>query len=284
MSTLFKYCICPGILSLLISCNGNSPQKNKVNAKVSVATPDYANSDKHDFVLPQPISLARAFKDAGLSYEAGKTNPVANQNGYNLKVAQWLNLGVYTTDLAYCSLNNRSQEAREYLQAVQQVGTAAGLSAVFSDRELIGKFEKNLGNAAGLEDVIYDMQEKSESYLVDQDLQHLAVIQFAGSWIEGMYLGIESARTGTKVSVALADQMNLLEIIVRGLSKQPEKDKMITKLITQLQDIENVYAGFKTVQVAQKTANAASPVLTNQELAVLSQKILAVRAEIVAIS
>jgi len=273
-----------GVLSVLISCGGNAPAKNKVNAQVSVGTPDYANSDKHDFVLPQPISLARAFKDAGLSYEAGKTNPVGNKTGYNVKVSQWLNLGVYTTDLAYCSLNNRSKEAREYLQAVQDLGNAAGLSAVFSNRELIGKFEKNLGNAAGLEDVIYDMQEKSESYLVDQDLQHLAVIQFAGSWIEGMYLGIESARNGTKISVALADQMNLLEIIVRGLSRQPEKDKAIDQLIAQLQDIENVYAGFGTVQTAMKTPNSPSPELTQKELTALSHKILALRAEIVSIS
>ena len=59
----------------LASCGGGETEKNEV---ATIETTDESDdSAENDYVLPPPISIANAFKDAGLPYVAGKTNPVA---------------------------------------------------------------------------------------------------------------------------------------------------------------------------------------------------------------
>jgi PBP1b-binding outer membrane lipoprotein LpoB len=101
----------------LQGCSGNSNEKDK--AEVTVDVPTNESSDEDDFILPQPITLAQTFQSAGLTYQKGKTNPVANADKYVQNIDRLLNLGVYSADLAYCAINNKTQEAREYLIAIQ---------------------------------------------------------------------------------------------------------------------------------------------------------------------
>jgi len=170
---------------LFSACSGNDDTQ-KQQAKVEVTTDETTTSDENDFVLPPPNALAAAFKNAGLTYTAGKANPVSKKDTYSKKIDQLLNLGVYTTDLAYCAINNKTQEAREYLSAIQSLGSKVGLESVYSDKALIEKFDKNLGDQVVLEDLIYEIQDKSDAYLQDNDLRYLAAIEFAGAWAEGM--------------------------------------------------------------------------------------------------
>lgn len=266
---------------IFAACSGNgNTDKNKV--EVTVQTPEESASDDKDFILPQPISLANAFKSAGLTYKTGKTNPTSNKDNYSLKMDQLLNLGVYSTDLAYCAINNKSQEARQYLVVIQDLGTKVGLKSVFSDKAIIEKFDKNLGNASALEELIYDIQDKSDSYLEDNDLKYLAAVEFAGAWIEGMYLGIEDSKNKTDLGVAMVDQMVLLENTIKGLKNHPAQDDARLKdIITKFEGIMSTYNGFGSVKTANKNINFKAPQLTPAEFDLMAAKIIALRTAIV---
>jgi hypothetical protein len=279
---MIKYAI-PVLASTLIfaACTGTEKSdKNKV--EITVDSPEANSSDDHAFILPQPISLANAFKSAGLTYQAGKTNPTTNKDTYSMKMDQLLNLGVYSTDLAYCAINNKSQEAREYLMVIQDLGTKVGLKSVFSDKAIIEKFDKNLGNSAALEELIYDIQDKSDTYLENNDLKYLAAVEFAGAWVEGMYLGIEDSKNKTDIGVAMADQMILLENTIKGLRKHPSKnDKRLKSVILKLDDLMNTYNTLESVKTANKNVNFEAPQLKPAEFETIATKIKALRTSIV---
>lgn len=274
----FLLIVASGIL--LASCSGTEEKKE---AKVEVETENKFNSEEFDFVLPQPISLAKAFQAAGISYSPGVTNPADAKTTYQSKVKQLLNLGVYSTDLAYCAINEKPQEARAYLQAIQDLGSSVGLKPVFSDKKLIEKFDKNLSNMEAIEDLIYDIQERSESYMDDNDIRYLSVVQFSGSWTEGMYLGIKDIEKNpnSNLPVTIVEQMTLLTNIIKGIKTYPIKDDVLQEVINKLEDIEKTYHNLESVKSAEKSQTFVSPKLAQDEFRTLASKIKEVRAFII---
>lgn len=274
-----KYAIPLVALSVFFTACGGGEEQTKETANITTESTD---SEESDYVLPQPISLANAFKSAGLTYAAGKSNPVSKEKSYTLKIDQLLNLGVYSTDLAYCAINNKTQEAREYLMAVQSLGTKVGLESVFSNKEMIAKFDKNLGNEEELENLIYDIQDKSDEYMEDNDLKYLGDIHFAGAWIEGMYLGIEDSKKKEDLGKALVDQMALLKNIIKGFKSHPAQEDVRLKEIIKLYDeILTTYENFESVKAGQANINVQAPELNAEEFDRLAAVIKKVRENVV---
>jgi hypothetical protein len=280
MSTKLNYLVVFSAF-FLFSCKGESEKKE---VKVEVETENKFNSEEFDFVLPQPISLAKAFQASGISYKANLTNPSSNKGKYSSKIKQLLNLGVYSTDLAYCAINGKAQEARGYLKAIQELGNSVGLKPVFSDKKLAEKFDESLDNMEAIEDLIYDIQERSEEYMEDNDVRYLAVVQFSGSWTEGMYLGVknyEEQKDNDKISITLIDQISLLKNIIKGIKTYPTSDETLTQVISKLSDILSTYENFETVKKANESSTFVSPKLSDSELQILSDKIKDLRNYIV---
>lgn len=271
-----------GLLALAFIFNscGNSEVQNNI---MSVKEQELGiESEANDYVLPQPITLANAFKDAGLKFEAGKSNPINKVDTYSKKIDQLLNLGVYSTDLAYCAINGKTQEAREYLSVIQKLGSKVGLESVFSDKELIAKFDKELSNPEQLEDLIYDIQDRTDVYLENNDLKYLGDIQFAGAWIEGMYLGINQTRANLEVGKTLVEQMSLLKNILKGLKSHPaQEDARLKEVIGMYDQILKTYESLASVKKVSQNINVETPSLTEAEFDQLSSKVAAARESIV---
>jgi hypothetical protein len=266
---------------LFTACSGGDDAA-KEKAAVTVEESALDASDDQDFILPQPISLASAFQDAGLTYKAGKTNPVTNKNKYAQNIDKLLNLGVYSTDLAYCAINNKSQEARTYLLAIQDLGSKVGMESVFSDKALIEKFDKNLSDKDALTELIYEIQDKSDAYLEDNDLKYLAAVQFAGAWAEGIYLGIDDSKKKGDLGTALVDQMVLLKNTIKALKKHPAKDdKRLQEVIGLFEDVLSTYEGLESVKKANKNINFEVPKLSTEEFDQLANKVTVLRNSIV---
>lgn len=272
---IVKYLVVCSVFGLFTACSDDSTEKENVDENVLVDENLSGESDDFDFVLPQFMTLAKSFQSAGLKYVPGKTNPIENKSNYNTKLFQLLNMGIYSTDLAYCSLNGKAQEARNYLKVVQEIGIDVGLGSVFSDEALITKFDSNISNQEAIEDFVYEVQDKSETYLQDNDLRYMSVIQFAGAWIEGMYLGAEnsSLKQGSELASALADQMLLLRNIIRGLETYPKKDVELGTIKAKFQAIEDTYNGFESVKSAGSNPNRKAPELTKDEVSKLAKVI-----------
>ncbi len=282
MSVHRKFIIPVFTASLLLSACGGGSSEDVKDEIENVDGSVESETEEVDFILPQPITLASQLKESGLPYVEGKANLTSNEGNYSKKIDQLVNLGVYSTDLAYCAINGKTQEARNYLTTIQKLGSAVGLESVFADKDLIARFDKNLGNPGELENLIYEIQERSDVYMEDNDLRYLAAVQFAGAWAEGMYLGIDNSRTKKDIGLALVEQMSLLKNIVIGLKANPVKDdKRLNELIAKFEDVLATYQGFASVKSVGGNVNTQVPELSEAEFGKLSAKITALRNNIV---
>ncbi len=277
MKTIFPAAF---IALFLSACGGNNEQNNVASIDSEAQTETV--SEDNDYVLPQPITLANAFKEAGLKFQDGKANPTSKVDAYSMKIDQLLNLGVYSTDLAYCAINGKAQEAREYLSVIQKLGGKVGLESVFSDKELIEKFDKELSNPEQLEDLIYDIQDRTDVYMENNDLKYLGDIQFAGAWIEGMYLGIDQTKERLEVGKTLVEQMSLLKNILKGFKSHPaQEDVRLKEIIGLYETILTTYQGLESVKKVGNNINVETPKLTEDEFAALANKVVAARNNVV---
>lgn len=270
---------------ILFSCSGNQADSGKITQEKETVIDSYDSQDE-DFVLPPFMSVAKSFQSVGLEYVPGKTNPIEYHNKYSLKIKQLLNMGVYCTDLAYCALNGKTQEARGYLKAIRTLGNEAGLGPVFSDKDMLSRFDRSLDDEVASEEFIYELQERSEEYLQSNEMRYMAAVQFAGAWVEGMYLGADKALSSQDdaFNQVIAQQMGMLPHTIRGLESYPEQNAVLDLVIAELSRLNASYQAIASVKQGGKNANLFIPSLSQNELQELAAQVQKVRMHIVSVN
>lgn len=258
----------------LIACE--SKEKTNKN-KVEITQKDSLSKEEFNFIFPPALTLVELFKSTGLTYLPGRIN--TTESNYNLKTDRLLNLGVYSTDLAYCAMNGKKQEANNLMKKIAELGKELGYDKIFRDKNLIQAFEKSDGSMESMEEIIVSVQEKIDDQLLTNEVEFHAPVHFAGAWVECLYLAIPDAQKNPiQYSVALAEQMPLLEKIVEALTIYPEKDLRI-KEVTQL--FQKIITNYESLLTSAK--NNKPTVDENQmksfigEIEILRKKVVSPR-------
>lgn len=280
------------------ACSGEEDSENKDSktADTKDLPADTANTDMEDdmdenaidesndeeVILPSPVHVADILNNSGLNYTNGLTNPVDRVSGYSTEFKQSLNFGVYSMDLAYLVMNEKNSEALNYLKAVRELAVQTGLDKIFASEDLVNRFENNLGNNDSIMPLLFEIHERTDAVLAENEDKSKTLVHFAGAWLEGMYLGSKTASSdnNTELGTAVVSQINILGNIIKGLKAKKNKSGAVKDLIADLEEISNMYFNFDSVK---NNADAAylDPTLTNEELNQLTKKIQGLRNEVV---
>jgi hypothetical protein len=274
----------------MLSCGGeNNDDTNEVNVVDMTDTltnddfEDLFESPEIDYHLPSPLQVASIFKKSGLSYNSDATSKSDLVENYTTELNQMLNFGIYSADMAYCVLNEQSNEGRKYLQVITDLAEKIGMEAVFENKDLMERFDTNIENKDSIEILMIDIHERTEMYMDENDMQHQQAIHFAGAWTEGMYLGVydfENNPEKEDVGMQISEQMSILGNIVKGLG-DPKNDGMdIEWLVADMESIQNTFNEFKSVNNYYEDPDAEELVLTTEENSKLSELIKTLRTKI----
>jgi hypothetical protein len=220
-----------------------SPDSGNGTAVTNDTSAGSAESDAQvqDFVqsLPSPIHIAKIFQRAGLKYISGMTNPANNASKYMTPYSKAVNLGIYTTDLSYCTFNNQSQEAITYFKAVKTMTDALNLTSIFEGTNLIPRFEKNIGKTDSLVTLMALMSMESDFLLKQTARMDIAYLSFAGAWIESSYIATQMLKSKRNPDIMnkLLDQSHSLGKLIKLLNTYKTEDGFAA-LITGLEDVK----------------------------------------------
>lgn len=227
-------------LAFAIGCSNDQPETagddtlNKDTVAAEVVIPESESS------LPSPLRVASMFKRSGLKYLPGQTNPVNNASKYNSTFSLAQNMGVYSSDMAYCVLNKQTNEASQLLKTIREVGTKLNLGKVFDQTDLYDRFNRNIDNEDSISAIILEIQYQTDQQLEEnQQNQYYGVI-FAGAWVEAMYIGGQVYRKDGNDNVvqALLQQMAVCQHIITELKANESKEPGITALIADLTAVQ----------------------------------------------
>ncbi|MFT5822772.1 MAG: hypothetical protein ACI8ZM_004029 [Crocinitomix sp.] len=275
---------------LLLSCGGENQDEtnelNVVDTTGGVSDEDFEDlfeSPDIDYHLPSPLQVASIFKKSGLAYNSDATSKTDLLENYTTELNQMLNFGVYSADMAYCVLNEQSNEGRKYLQVITDLADKIGMEAVFENKDLMDRFDKNIEDKDSIEVLMIDIHERTEMYMDENDMQHQQAVHFAGAWTEGMYLGVYDFENNPEkdgVGTQIAEQMSILSNIVKGLN-DPKNDGMdIEWLVSDMESIQNTFNEFESVNNYYEDPDAEELVLSTSENSTLSELIKTLRTKI----
>ncbi|MFT4753068.1 MAG: hypothetical protein ACI85Q_000604 [Salibacteraceae bacterium] len=266
---------------LMVSCN-TEPEVQSEDIAVETEQENVVKVEEtEEFVLPSTLQIGDLFRNSGLQYVSGLTLDPNKSTTYNTTFDKYFAFGAYWTDMTYCVLNQQSQEARKYMKVVKEVSTELGAGEVFSDQDILNRFDKNLENNDSILMILIEIDEKTDAYLDDNDQDEFAIVSFVGGWVEGMYLGVSTStyEGHTQLTGRIIEQMVILDQLVVGLSKYEGSSKKVDNVLA---DMKGMQTFFNEIPAIADLEGSISDVrIPSADMKVLGNKILALRALIV---
>jgi hypothetical protein len=271
------------LLALTISCGvlisscGSDEPENQITTEQNNEVVETETA----FILPSPLQIASIFKNSGMGYVAGIGNDFKNESNYTSNVSKFIALGVYSGDLAYYSLNKQKQEAINCLNTIRKISGGIGLETIFGNKELLESFEKNIDNEDSLAYVIAEIQMELDSYLADNEMNHLSSVIFASAWIESMYLGSKSINVKNKQAISnqLSQQYLILEKLTKALNKAAQVNAGFAPLANEISAVNDLFNSFEYLK--NKDTEEVTSTITDEELNKLTAKIEEIRKKLI---
>lgn len=257
-------------------------EKTNEDSTVNNDTEETIDQDAQ-FIPPSPLQIASIFNKSGMDFIYELPHSPDLVNNYTSKFLQSIIFGVYSSDLAYCIVNDKYDEASLYLKVIRELGNKIGLETVFQSDDIITKFENNIGHKDSIISILIHIQENTDDYIAENELDDLSVIYFSGAWIEGMYLGSRTIleNKDTKIGAILSEQITIAEIISNGIKNMPSKTAEINDLLDIINDIIDTYHNFDTVINLGEDVAFIDAILTDDEINLLANKIVELRNTLV---
>lgn len=272
-----------------LACNDNSDAVENIVVDEIDSTAlnlemDEFESPELDYHLPSALQVASIFKKSGMVFNPASSNSVDKIAEYTSESDAKLNFGVYSADMAYCITNNMSNDARKYIGAIQTLAEQQGMESVFENKDLMTRFDNNLDNQDSTQAIIVLIHERSQEYMEDNGMEHVAAIHYAGAWVEGMHLGYTDYQSNPKnenIGFMLCEQMEILDNIVKGLKDPKNSEAGIGFVITALENIRTGFEGFDSVLAYRTSDQSTDLTLSDAEINRLGALISELRVNIV---
>lgn len=258
--------------TFLQSCGGSHEEPAETTEETPVEEVVIETiEDDVTYMLPSPLQVVSLFKNAGLEYVGGITNPKENVNNYNSKYNQKLNFGVYAADMAYAITNNQSQESINYLNAIRELSEKIWMTDVINSIGVAERLEKNVGNEDSLVSIMADLQMQLDDYLDENGSSYAGSVIFAGAWVETMFLALNGNNNDNeKLTSRLSEQSYVVENIILAVT-QANEDKEYDDLIASLEGIKSHF----------NDLSGDNKVLSNEKLDSLKTAIIELRTKII---
>lgn len=245
---------------------------------------DIFESPDMDYHLPSALQIASIFKKSGMKFNSEVMNPTDNSSKYTTTASQMLNFGVYSADIAFCVINNQTNEAREIVVVIKELAEVQGMNAIFDNQDLLDRFEASIGMEDSIEFITIEIQERTEEYMLENEILHFAAVHYAGAWVEGMYLGVvdyDSDKEKASVGAQLIEQMEILSNIIKGAKDPRNNDIDLEDIISDLEHIQATYVEFESVKTYQSDPALVDFTLSDEEYTILSGLIKDIRLKII---
>ena len=181
----------------LISCS-NTEENQKQNEKNENTVENIIdNSGKSNiyttYNLPLPVEIYKFLRDKDYTFDVNLLNSKGKKSKTFTDLSKAINLGFYSSDLAYCILFDKSTESVDYfsisIELAQELDIAKGYN-----EEVLDRSYENIENNDSLSIIAKQAYHKTCEYLEKNEKINILPFTISGSWIESMYILTENSK------------------------------------------------------------------------------------------
>jgi hypothetical protein len=259
-------------LGVIWSCGGKKGGKD--STKFGDAGDLPKEIKKVVYNIPRPSEIPYMLQGTGAEFNQSLINDRRKSESYSEQNKQALNLGVYTSDIAYLSSYEKTQQCIDYLTACRSLADKLGITGSF-DPKLIEDFEKNIGNKDVLAALIDTTARKADLYLKDANRSEMGALLVTGAFVEGLYIATGIIKTYPKNLLA-EDQKNLvLTPLMKVIINQKESVSEVTKMlaaVNQTGSVPAILSDMQALETSYKALNINDQITKQKAHLALSDK------------
>ncbi len=165
------------------------------------------------YSLPSPLSMAAIYSNIGLRYNESLPHDPLKADSYSTLLSRSVNLGIYSSDLAYSIVNNNTQSSLKYLEAIRKLAMNLNMGNIFNWEDYFSRFKNNLNKKDTLAFIMSELKQEMDCFMYDNEKENMSLFIFSGAWIESLYLSSQSIKDkpNRSVSVLIAEQKYLID-------------------------------------------------------------------------
>ncbi|GAB4131783.1 MAG: hypothetical protein OHK0045_15150 [Raineya sp.] len=254
--------------------DGKKEDKKEEKKEQKVGKEFKANFDILN-AMPAPMEIVDLVKSTGIEYDNAILNKSENTEKYNSEYKMAMNMGIYTVDLGYANLHNKTQDAIKYLDATKKMADALKVNQFFDFAKIKSITEEGkdlneliITTGIGLDNMRQGLEEEKRS-------ETITLIVAAG-WLEALYLATQVAEKSDRAELKerIADQ----KLIVVEFLKIFEANKDTSKHLADVyEDFKKINDAFANISVKNEEGKGVQVEMSKEDLKKLSKTIQEVR-------
>jgi len=190
---LFKQIMFISLVSLfLISCSDTKETKNNENIDNDTIT-EYTidNIGKSEiyttYNLPLPVEVYKFLRDKNYDFNVDLLHTIGKKSKTFTDLSKAINLGFYSSDLAYCILYEQSTQSVDYFSISIELAQELDITRGYNEQVLDRSYD-NIENNDSLSIIAKQAYKTTCEYLEENEKINILPFTIVGSWIESMFI------------------------------------------------------------------------------------------------
>lgn len=193
-------------------------------------------------LCPSPAEMLNLIDVNEMQFKTDLLNQTDNADNYLDTRSLTVNLGIYTTDLAYSSLFGRHEETIDYLEIVQDIADKVRITGTINEK-LIERAKNNVNYIDSLFNISNEAFVNMIFFCEKNDRPGTVLLISTGAFIESLYLAanmIESYDATNYMIQHLADQKYALDNLM-AFAESDASIPNVNDAIEMLKPLKAVY-------------------------------------------
>lgn len=238
------------ILSVcLAACGGNNSGNSvDINSLLNESNGDNIeiSSESMNAIIesiPSPIEISMIIKQSGTSFNEELLNPQENSDLYITDQSKAMGIGLYTGDLGYINIYEKSFLTVNYLNSIKRLADDINIGQFFD----IATIRRLASNNDKMDSLIYLSTvnfNKMDSFLRSQKRNNMSILMVTGTWIEGLYIATQNYKVGRSEDTKdwIGHQKVIIDQLMLGIAAF-KSDPYFQMLAEDMNKLKQYYDG-----------------------------------------
>ncbi|MBN2668415.1 MAG: hypothetical protein JXR60_04220 [Bacteroidales bacterium] len=226
------------------------------------------------YQLPSPVEMFMFMWEDGAPFYNTHLNPIENVDKYVDSKKKSLNLGIYSADLAYCTVYDKNQETMNLFSATKKLAEDLGLTEGF-DQSILERIDKNIENSDSLYRITSDSYSKTLTFLQSQGRTEVLPYIVYGGWLESLYIATQTVKKfnpESGIAERINDQGLLLENLIEFFNAIKVSDAYADTILKDLNSLDLLF---------KKSAESEDGLMTKEVYGEVKEQVKTLRNQIV---
>jgi hypothetical protein len=193
--------------------------------------------------LPSPIEMAATIEDMNVPYSKNYLVPSEKASDYDTNFKKAMGLGLYSADLGYLNVYNRTNAIVEYLTVIKRISDDLDVDQFF-DFQTLKRLATNSEDLSELMFHSVNSYHRMDEHLRNTKRSDLSALMVTGVWLEGMYLAakVHEFRADQTIRERIGEQKEILGDLLYVINFFKDKP-YFPELIKDFDELKEAYQG-----------------------------------------